>query len=243
MGDLCVTSSWPPPPDKGQLNIFFSLVSLYNLSKNEYSIFLPLWWVNYVRPHAGPHPLGPLNILFLLVSFHIIPKKWIFNFPLQDPIFSESPLLISMENCIFNYSQVYPHEMTMKNIKRGGSLDKFLLQILFPHWSKWKAHDRILGSDWSREDMIQLKATAPKENDVIKTNISTFIFLYWNPSKLHFILFPEGNANIQFKACWIFFWGGEKTRLWWDQPQRILWIEYCVSTQIPLQYINNHNWC
>ena len=78
-----------PTPDKGQLIFFFSLVSLYNLSKNEYSIFLPLWWVNYVRPHAGPHPLGPLNILFLLVSFHIIPKNEYSTFLFKIPSFQK----------------------------------------------------------------------------------------------------------------------------------------------------------
>ena len=74
----------------------------------------------------------------------------------------------------------------MKNIKREGSLDKFLLQILYPHWSKCKAHDRILGSNWSREDMIQLKATAPKENDVIQTNVSTFYISILKSLKITF---------------------------------------------------------
>ena len=69
-------------------------------------------------------------------------------------------------------------------------MDKFLLQILFPHWSKWKAHDKILGSDWSREDMIQLKATAPKENDVIKTNISTFYISLLKSFKITFHIVP-----------------------------------------------------
>ena len=57
--------------------------------------------------------------------------------------------------------------MTIEKYQRGVSFEIFLLQILFPDWSKWKAHDRILGSDWRREYMIQLKATAPKENDAL----------------------------------------------------------------------------
>ena len=36
----------------------------------------------------------------------------------------------------------------MKNVKRGGPLDYFLMQILFSHWSKSESHDRILCSDW-----------------------------------------------------------------------------------------------
>ena len=179
-----------PTPDKGQLIIFFSLVSLYNLSKNEYSIFLPLRWVDFVWPHAGPHPPdeGLQNILFLLVSFHIIPKNEYSTFLFRIPPFQKVHFL-------FQWKTVYLiiHKFTLmkwKNIKRGGSLDKFLLQILFPHWSKWKAHDKILGSDWSREDMIQLKATAPKENDVFKTNISTFYISLLKSFKITFHVVP-----------------------------------------------------
>ena len=69
-------------------------------------------------------------------------------------------------------------------------MDFFLLQILFPHWSKWKAHDIILGSDWRREDKIQLKATAPKENDVINTYISTFYFSLLKLLKITFYIVP-----------------------------------------------------
>ena len=75
-------------------------------------------------------------------------------------------------------------------------MDKFSMQILFPHWSKWKTHDQLLGSDWRREDKIQLRAKSPKVRDVIKTNILNFIFPYRKCEKLYFILFHRGNANI-----------------------------------------------